>query len=67
MAEEKKKSRRPRVGARVGKADIATRSSGLETSLSSSKYTSGGSKMRAKKGGVIRKPTAKIRYKKTTD
>jgi hypothetical protein len=62
MAEERKKSRRIRVGARVGKADIATRSSGLETSLSGSKYQTGGSKMKAKKGGVIRKPSAKIRY-----
>ena len=66
MADERKK-RRPRVGARVGKADIATRSSGLETNLSSSKYISGGSKIKAKKGGIIRRPTAKIRYKKTTD
>lgn len=67
MADDKKKVKRKRVGARAGKADIATRSSGVETTLTGSKYQSGGAKMKAKKGGIIRKPTAKIRYKKTTD
>lgn len=63
---EKKKTTRKRVGARAGKADLATKSSGLETALTGSKFQSGGSKMKAKKGGIVRKPTAKIRYKKTT-
>lgn len=65
MAEKKKKVYK-RVGARAGKADLATKSSGLETSLTGSKFQSGGSKMKGKKGGIIRKPIAKIRYKKTT-
>jgi hypothetical protein len=64
---EKKKVKTKRVGARAGKADIATKSSGVETSLTGSKFQSGGSKMKAKKGGIVRKPSAKIRYKKTTD
>jgi hypothetical protein len=64
---EKKKVKTKRVGARAGKADIATKSSGVETALSGSKFQSGGSKMKAKKGGIVRKPSAKIRYKKTTD
>jgi hypothetical protein len=67
MAEEKKKPARKRVGARAGKSDIATKSSGVENTLSGSKFQSGGSKMKAKKGGIVRKPTAKIRYKKTHD
>lgn len=64
---ERKKAKRVRVAARAGKADIATRKSGVETNLASSKYTSGGAKVRSKKGGIVRKPTAKIRYKSTTD
>jgi hypothetical protein len=71
MAERKSKRVRvksaKRVGARAGKADIATRTSGVETSLAGSKYQSGGAKMRSKKGGIVRKPIPKIRYKKTTD
>lgn len=67
MADDKKKVKTKRVAARAGKADIATRSSGVETSLAGSKYQSGGAKMKRKKGGIVRKPTAKIRYKKTTD
>jgi hypothetical protein len=64
MATKKKSYKK--VGARAGKADLATKSSGLETSLTGSKFQSGGAKMKAKKGGIIRKPIAKIRYKKTT-
>jgi hypothetical protein len=67
MAEERKKVKTKRIGARAGKADIATRSSGVETSLTGSKYQSGGAKMKGKKGGIVRKPSGKIRYKKTTD
>ena len=66
MAEIKKRKniRKARPGAKVGKADIATRSSGLETTLASTKYRAGGAKMRKKAGGVIRKPVPKIRYAK---
>jgi hypothetical protein len=67
MADDKKKVTRKRVAARAGKADIATKSSGVETALTGSKFQSGGAKMRRKKGGIIRKPAPKIRYKKTTD
>ena len=66
MAEKKKKVSRKRVAARAGKADLATRSSGVETALTGSKFQSGGAKMKGKKGGIIRKPVPKIRYKKTT-
>jgi hypothetical protein len=64
MATKKKSYKK--VGARAGKADLATKSSGVETSLTGSKFQSGGAKMKAKKGGIVRKPLAKIRYKKTT-
>lgn len=60
MAEERKKIRKTRVAARVGKNPTGN----VETSLDSSKYRAGGAKIKAKKGGVVRKPTAKIRYKK---
>jgi hypothetical protein len=63
---ERKRTGRKRVAARAGKADLANRTSGVETSLSGSKYQAGGAKARAKKGGIIRKPVPKIRYKKTT-
>lgn len=67
MAEGTKKVTRKRVAARAGKADLANKSSGVETALTGSKFQSGGAKMRRKKGGIVRKPAAKIRYKKTTD
>jgi hypothetical protein len=60
---EKKKVRRTRIGARAGKQPKGN----VETVLDSSKYRAGGASPRAKKGGIIRKPTAKIRYKKTHD
>lgn len=63
MAEERKKIRKTRVGSRVGKNPDAN----VDTSLDSSKYRAGGSKIKSKKGGIVRKPSAKIRYKKTTD
>jgi len=63
MAEERKKIRKARIAARVGKNPTAN----VETSLDSTKYRSGGAKIKAKKGGIVRKPTAKIRYKKTHD
>jgi hypothetical protein len=61
MAEEKKKIKKTRIAARAGKNPNAS----VETSIDSSKYRAGGAKSKAKKGGVIRKPTAKIRYRKT--
>ena len=65
MAERKVKSiRKSRVASRVGKADLATRTSGVETTLSSTKYRSGGAKPRKKAGGIVRKPVPKIRYTK---
>lgn len=63
MAEERKSIRKTRVAARAGKNP----SKSVETSLDSSKYRGGGAKPKASKGKVIRKPTPKIRYKKTTD
>jgi len=56
-----KKKGGSRVGARAGKNPQANN----ETTFDSSKYTSGGAKPRAKAGGIARKPTAKIRYKKS--
>jgi hypothetical protein len=67
MAEKKRAPKRKRVAARAGKADLATRSSGVETSLTGSKFQAGGAKNKGKKGGIIRKPVPKIRYKKITD
>lgn len=65
MAERKVKSiRKTRVAAKVGKADLATKTSGVETTLASSKYRSGGAKPRKKAGGIVRKPVPKIRYNK---
>jgi len=58
---EKKKSRKTRIGARVGKQPKGN----VETSLDSTKYRAGGAVLRSKKGGIIRKPVPKIRYKKT--
>ena len=66
MAEKKRVSRK-RVAARAGKADLANRSSGVETSLTGSKFQAGGAKIRKSKGSFVRKPVPKIRYKKTTD
>lgn len=63
MAEERKKIRKSRIAARVGKNPNAN----VDTSLDSTKYRAGGAKLKAKKGGIVRKPTAKIRYKKTHD
>lgn len=61
MAEERKSIKKTRIAARVGKNPSAN----VETTLDSTKYRAGGAKIKAKKGGVIRKPSAKIRYKKT--
>jgi len=62
MAEKKKRPRSttPHLGAKVGKDPTAA----LDTKLTSSKYRAGGKQVRAKKGGIVRKPVPKIRYKK---
>ena len=51
----------PRLGARAGKNPKGN----VETTFDSNKYAAGGKKPRPKAGGIVRKPTAKIRYKKT--
>jgi hypothetical protein len=61
MAEERKSIRKTRVAARVGKNPAGS----VETTLDSTKYRGGGAKPKARKGGTIRKPSAKIRYSKT--
>ena len=47
-----------RIGAKAGKDPKKN----ISVSLTGSKYTSGGAKARSKKGGIIRKPKATIRY-----
>lgn len=47
-----------RIGARAGKDPKKN----ISVSLTGSKYTAGGAKARKKKGGIIRKPKATIRY-----
>jgi hypothetical protein len=66
MSEEKKRKtvRKTRVAAKVGKADLATKSSGVETTLAGTKYRAGGAKPKRKAGGIVRKPVPKIRYSK---
>lgn len=59
MAEKKKKAR---IAARVGKNPTAA----VDTKLTSTKYRSGGAQVRSKKGGIVRKPVPKIRYKKSS-
>lgn len=49
-----------RVGDTVGKNPRKN----LSIELDQSKYTAGGSKSRKKKGGIIRKPKATVRYKR---
>lgn len=49
-----------RIGARVGKNPKKN----IDVSLTGSKYDVGGAKNRKKKGGIIRKPKATIRYKR---
>lgn len=53
----------PRIGARAGKNPVKN----VEVSLTGSKYSSGGAKVRKKKGGTVRKPSAKIRESKKGD
>jgi hypothetical protein len=63
MAEEKKaKSKaRKRIGHIAGKNP----SKAVNVGLTGSKYGSGGAKNRGKKGGIIRKPIAPMKYKKS--
>ena len=63
MAEEKKSKTRKskRIGHVAGKNPSKT----INLGVTGSKYGSGGSKNRGKKGGIIRKPVAPMRYKKT--
>lgn len=49
-----------RIGAKAGKNPKKN----ISVSLTGSKYTAGGAKNRKKKGGIIRKPMATIRYNK---
>lgn len=52
-----------RIGARAGKNPKKN----ISVSLTGSKYSAGGAKNRRKKGGIIRKPAATIRYNKGTN
>lgn len=54
------KRRRKTPGAHAGKAP----SKQVRTSLTETKYSSGGAKLKRKKGGFVRKPKPPIRYKK---
>lgn len=47
-----------RIGSKAGKDP----KKGISVSLTGSKYSAGGAKVRSKKGGIIRKPKATIRY-----
>ena len=53
------KKHRSGIGARAGKSPQKN----VRTSLTESKYESGGAKLKKKKGGTVRKPKAPIRYK----
>lgn len=61
MAEVKKRTHRARIAARAGKNPGGQ----VEMALDSSKARAGGAVMKSKKGGIVRKPTAKVRYKRT--
>ena len=50
--------RKKTPGARAGKAP----SKQVRTTLTEAKYSSGGARMRKKKGGYVRKPKPPIRY-----
>jgi hypothetical protein len=53
------KARHSKIGARAGKQPQKN----IQTNLTESKYESGGAGMKKKKGGIVRKPKAPIRYK----
>lgn len=48
------------IGARAGKNPKGN----IDTTFASAKRSGGGGKPKAKSGGIARKPSAKIRYKK---
>jgi hypothetical protein len=48
-----------RIGQTAGKDPRKA----VDVALTGSKYTAGGAKVRKKKGGIIRKPKATIRYR----
>ena len=54
------KRRRKTPGAHAGKSPTKQ----VRTSLTETKYESGGAKLRRKKGGYVRKPKPPIRYKR---
>lgn len=60
-AKKAKSKAKKRIGHVVGKNP----SKAIDVSLAGAKYHGGGSKNRGKKGGIIRKPIAPIRYKKS--
>jgi hypothetical protein len=51
--------RRRNIGARAGKQPQKN----IQTNVTESKYASGGAGLKRKKGGIVRKPKAPIRYK----
>jgi hypothetical protein len=60
----KAKRRKRGIGASAGKNPAKN----IRVELTGSKYDTGGSSMKRKKGSIIRKPKATIRYpRKTTD
>jgi hypothetical protein len=63
MAEEKKSKVRKvkRIGHVAGKNPSKT----INVGVTGSKYTGGGSKNRGKKGGIIRKPSPRVNYRKS--
>jgi hypothetical protein len=62
MAEEKKSKRKvKRIGHVAGKNPSKT----INVGVTGSKYTGGGSKNRGKKGGIIRKPSPRVNYRKS--
>ena len=54
------KRRKRTPGARAGKAP----SKQVRTTLTEAKYSSGGAKLKKKKGGFVRKPKPPIHYKR---
>ena len=52
------KAHHSKIGARAGKSPQKN----IQTGLTESKYVSGGAKLKKKKGSIIRRPKAKIRY-----
>jgi hypothetical protein len=51
--------RRRNIGARAGKQPQKN----IQTNVTESKYEAGGAKLKRKKGGIVRRPRAPIRYK----